>query len=273
MAKAPLMAPPPTAAPPVAKPPEKQTASSIANKFKPPSKTIAPQKIMLLAVEGWGKTTIGASIPNTAILMPETETGYNTLYAKGRVPKRDAQVTTTWKETLDALDTLKGYDALTLDELSGFETQCFEHIRKTEKNLNTWEKFDNYGKGARNAAKGEWKKFLAKLESLNIMIMALCHCEVGHFDGVDTEGYSLYTASLNKKIWHGCKRWANAVFFGTFDVIADDGKVMSNDADRVLYTEHRPTHPAKNQYGMKTEIQMGKDPAAMWDIIHSAMGI
>jgi len=256
-----------------AAPPKKKQA--VKNLFQDPEEFFLPPKVIVVAVEGWGKTSMGAYVQdhkefnNVAFLMPQTETGYKTLYGMGRVPKVKNLVTHTWKETLEALDSLGDFDALILDELSGFEAQLFESVCKSEYSGN-WNKFNSYGRGVKIAIP-EWRKFLAQLEALEIFILAFSHCAITTFKDPMNDDHDRYVAALNSNIWGAARRWGDACLFGTFDSIVDDEGKGIGGTERMLYTEHRDTHDAKNRFGMVDEISMPDDPAQMfttlWDAI------
>ena len=257
-------------APPPPKKGGRKTSSKNGEKNRPKPKTgfkvtepvFTPPKIAVVAVEGWGKTSLAAHIPDVALLMPETETGYKTLLGIGRVPKVPNMITTSWKETMDALDNVGDAKALALDELSGFEAQCFENVCRKEYSMD-WNKFNSYGRGYKIAAP-EWRKFLAKLESLDIMIVAMSHCAIETFKDPLNDDHDRYVAALHKGTWGATRRWADACLFGTFESIVDDEGKGIGGTDRVLLTEHRDTHDAKNRYGMAADIEMPDDYTEMW---------
>jgi len=243
----------------------------VSNLFQDPEEYFLPPKVIVVAIEGWGKTSMGAYVQehaefkNVAFLMPQTETGYKTLYGMGRVPKVKNLVTETWAETLEALDSLAGFDALILDELSGFEAQLFEQVCKAEYSGN-WNKFNSYGRGVKIAIP-VWRKFLAQLEALEIFILALSHCAITTFKDPMNDDHDRYVAALNANLWGAARRWADACLFGTFESIVDDEGKGIGGTDRVLFTEHRDTHDAKNRYGMTSEINMPADPAEMFNTL------
>ena len=104
-----------------------------------------PPRMILMAVEGWGKTTLGAHIPDAIMLLANTETGYQTLQGVGSVPKCPAREVSTWNETLEALNHV-GDRPLVLDELSGFEQMCHQHVCKNSYD-NNWVNFKAFHKG------------------------------------------------------------------------------------------------------------------------------
>src|SRR5260370_30131879 len=63
---------------------------------------LAP-RIIINGVEGWGKTTLAAYAPDTAIIMAPNENGYETLLSAGLVPNIVRTSVNSWKELLDVL--------------------------------------------------------------------------------------------------------------------------------------------------------------------------
>jgi hypothetical protein len=244
---------------------EKKTRTKLA--FRKPKKEFTSPKLVIVAVEGWGKTTLAANIPGVALMMAGTETGYNTLFGVGSVPEVPTLTTHKWKQTLDAIDIVKenGYKVLALDELSGFEAQCHDYICRNDYKGN-WTNFVSWAKGYK-ASLPEWRKFLAKLESLDIMIVALSHCTVETFKNPMGDDHDRYIAALYKDTWGATRRWADACLFGTFETIVDDDGKGIGGTDRVLFTEHRDSHDAKNRYHMNPELEMPEDPDEMWSFV------
>lgn len=257
----------PTAPPP----PPKRTATNNGGSsggFEMPSREFRPPKLVIVGVEGWGKTSLAAHVPDVAIIMPETETGYLTLVGVNRAPEVPCLVTKTWKQTMDAIDKFDG-KALALDELSGFEKQCHEYVCNNDFSGN-WNHFWAYHKGVRMAVP-EWMKFLAKLEQLNCMVIALSHCAVETFKDPTNEDHDRYVAALFKDTWGITRRWADACLFGTFVSVVDDSGKGIGGEQRVLYTEHRDTHDAKNRYGMDPEIDIPDEVGDVWAEIWGAI--
>jgi len=253
-------------------PPPRKGGSAVKSKpknsnlsFEKPEAVFTPPKLVVVGVEGWGKTSLAAHISDVGLLMPSTETGYKTLLGIGSVPQVPCLVTETWKETLDALDSVREFKALALDELSGFEAQCQDFICKRDYN-GKWDNFANWGKGYKVVAP-EWRKFLAKLESLDIMVLALSHCAIETFKDPMADDHDRYVSALHKSTWGLTRKWADACLFGTFESIVDDEGKGIGGTDRVLLTEHRDTHDAKNRYNLDPEIEMPDDATETWGFL------
>jgi len=238
--------------------------------FSMPETEFRPPKLVVVGVEGWGKTSLAANVPDVAILMPQTETGYLTLVGAKRAREVPCLVSNTWSETLKAVKSFEGYKALALDELSGFEKQCHEYVCNNEFG-GRWDKFWAYYKGIKMAIP-EWLKFLKALEDLNCMIVALSHCAIETFKDPTNDDHDRYVAALYKDTWGVTRRWADACLFGTFvsSVDPESGKGIGGE-ERVLYTEHRDTHDAKNRYGMAPEMDVPDEPTEVWPMLWDAI--
>ncbi len=245
------------------------TAETSGISFSMPEEELPPQKIVIVATEGYGKTTVGASTPKPGLIMAEGETGYKTLYGMGRAPAIPNVETISWEETMDAVDVLaanKKIETIVLDEQAGMNRQCTQHHVTTDYG-GDFHKFMAYHKGY-NTAPTEWLKLLSKLERTGKTIIMLSHCRIIEIKNDPMNAsYHRYVADVHEKIWAETRRWADIVLFGNFLSIVDKkGKGVGGD-ERMLYTEHRDTHDAKNRHGMEPEIEMGDDPEEMWPIV------
>lgn len=250
-------------------PPPVGSAKSNGKKkgFHKPGDLVKSPKMIICGVEGFGKTTIAANIPNVALICADTETGYETLYSAGRVPGVKYMVTSTWGETMDAIKSVPKGAALALDELSGFERQCHAYVRANEFD-GSMTSFMAYHKGFTQAVH-TWMKFLNALEQLGALVVALSHCTIETFKDPMNQDHDRYVAALNKNTWGVTRRWADAVLFGCFKSVVDKktGKGQGG-VDRILYTEHRDTHDAKNRYGMDYSFALTTEPEEGWGIIN-----
>jgi len=251
---------PPLSAPPLAAAVKKPIATA---GFECLDATFRPPRMILMAVEGWGKTTIGAHIKDAVMILANTETGYETLLGVGTVPKVPVKQVCTWDETLKAIDQV-GDRPLVLDELSGFESMCHQHVCSRTYD-NNWVNFKAFHKGY-DVAVDEWMKFLQKLQQLPNMVLALCHVTDRQFKDPLVDSYNKYVGSLHKYTWAPCKRWADTVLFGNFHVKTSEGKGTGGTLRR-LHTQNHAAYDAKNRYNMPATIEMGSAPELMWDKI------
>lgn len=241
---------------------------------------ISAPRIVLNAVEGFGKTTFGAFAPNPAILMARGETGFATLRQKGRVPDADAVELTSWNNVFRIIDTLAGgqYDTIVIDALGGFERLCHEHVCARDFNNDWSEKgFYSYMRGY-EVSIPDWIQFLYRLDALraarNCSIILLSHAKARTFKNPLGPDFDRYTADCHEKTWGVTHKWADAVLFGTFVTVTQEKKGRTKGiggTERVIHTQRTDGYDAKNRYGMTQQIQLPDDPAQMWPTVWAEM--
>jgi hypothetical protein len=244
-----------------------------------------PPRIILNAVEGWGKTSCLAFAPAPAILMARGESGYRTLRDAGSVPDVDAMTVESWPELLATLDSLIAdtglpYKTLGLDAMGGFERMCHEIVCSRDFGGEWGEKgFGSYQKGY-DVAVTDWLQLLYRLDKIHqrgVMIMMLSHSQIRPFKNPVGPDYDKFAADIHPKTWGVTSKWADAVLFGQFRTIVDKvdkkgvkGKGIGG-SDRVIYCEHRDAFDAKNRFGMPEEIDIPSDPMQIWATIEAAI--
>ncbi len=284
------MSPSKTAPPPAPPPPRagngatRKPVETVSRKLTVRQPQKLPPRIVVNAVEGWGKTTLGAYAPSPVILMARGETGYDTLLSATPplVPAVPAEPIESWTELLGWLDTLavdpQGRETVVLDALGGFERLCHEHVCDTEFKGDWGERgFAAFQKGY-DLSVGEWLKLLARLDRLHdndMAIIMLGHAKIAPFKNPLGPDHDRYICDVHHKTWAPTNRWADAVLFGNFYTVMEDeakaersgkGKAIGG-TDRVLYTEHRDAYVAKNRYRMPAEIWLEGGPAGSWKSI------
>ena len=271
---------PPSAPPPVASGARNGVPAVEAPPIGRRPVTNNPPKLALNAVEGFGKTTIAAYAPNPFIIMAKGETGYDTLLQYGRVPHVDSQIVDSWPQLFALLDALKEHKhrLIGLDALGGFETLCHEYVcNRDYKGVMGDSGFLSFQQGPKVAAT-DWLMMLAKLDELNALgkcIFFLSHSVSKKEKDPFVPEFDKYIVDCNKHIWSATAKWCDAVFFGRFVSIVDKiGGVNKGigGSQRMIYTEGRDTHVAKNRFGMPPEIEIPNDPSQAWQTIRDAIG-
>lgn len=281
MSVAPQLRPPPMSAGP-AKP--KNRLATID-----PAK-VPPDRIILNAVEGWGKTSFAAFGPKAAMLMARGETGYPTLLKAGLVPSIPAVELATWADTLDQVDFMiqnpGQYETVAMDALGGFERLCHEHVCARDFE-NDWgdRGFQSYMRGY-DISVSEWLLLLQRLDRLRntgCKIVLLSHAKVKTFKNADGPDYDRNSADCHDKTWAATAKWADDIFFGTFQTLVLDtkGKIATAETkgrkkavggdERIIYTQRRASYDAKNRWGMPPEIVMPAVPGEMWGTVAAEM--
>jgi len=251
---------------------------------------VPPDRSILNAVEGWGKTSFAAFAGDAAILMARGETGYPTLLKAGLVPSIPAVELQSWTEVLEQIDYLiqnpGQFKAVTLDALGGFERLCHEYVCARDFDGDWGDKgFQAYMRGY-DVSISEWLLLLQRLDrlrSLGTEIILLSHAKVKNFKNPDGPDYDRYSGDCHDKTWAATTKWADNIFFGTFETVVLDAKGgiasattkgrkkgMGGD-QRKVFTQRRASYDAKNRWGMPWEIDISDDPSSVWGTIHSYM--
>lgn len=270
-------------------PPPSDVSSTKRIEIKPREVVHRAPIVALNAVEGFGKTTIGAHAPKPLIAMSDNERGYDTLLAHGLVPQVPAVVMDSFTDTLALVrqltDDPEGIETLVMDATGGFEYLCRKHVCERDFAGDWGESgFASYGKGTAATAR-EWRLLTAALEQLrdkrNVGVLLLGHVKIESFKNPTGTDYNRYASDLDKSIYGITAKFCDAVLFGTFyqavdatraeakkNVAERRGKVVG-EAQRVIVTEKRDGFDAKNRYGLPSEIWLDCDAAGMYDAIFS----
>jgi len=235
-----------------------------------------PPRLIVNAVEGWGKTTLGAYAPRPALLMAPQETGYETLLGVGLVPVIDRAAIPDWPGLLNMADWLKDgqHETIVLDAMSGMERLCHEHVCQRDFGGDWGEHgFSSYQKGY-DVAVADWLHLVARLDILNQKgkaIVILSHCRIKTFKNPLGPDYDRYSFDVHDKTWSVTAKWADAILFGTFKTVLEkdkSGKMKPKGGDtRILRTTRSDAFDAKNRYGMKAELEMPNDHTQMWSTL------
>jgi len=246
-----------------------------------------PNRTILHTVDGWGKTTIAASVPEAVFLQSRGETGLQTLIASGAIKHRvyrfprDAQ---TWEEARLALSEIaikaKRFNYLILDTLNGFYEMIVEHVAKTRFG-NDMEKFNNYGQGMK-IVYPEWQALLDSLDEIrtkhDMGIFCLCHSKLVKFANPGSNDYDRWVGAMVPEIWDKSKRWADVVLFGDFqttivttskDITKGRAKATGGVA-RIIHTVRGAGHDAKNRHGLDPLIYIGTKPDRAYSKLQDA---
>lgn len=230
--------------------------------------TARAPRIMLIGVEGVGKSTAGAAMPEPIFICGEN----------GLVGAQFAQTASftpaDWKELLQFLDELaqdKGeFKSVVIDTLDWIEPMLYTYVcsSNNQKNIESF----GYGKGY-VVAQQEARQLLIRLEKLNTLgmnILLLCHSTIKTVNNPVGDNYDHFEGKLNAKIAGLFKEWCDAVLFAQFDMYTrKDGmrsKAFGGDA-RIVQTTHSAAWDAKNRYGLPETMPL--DMAAIMTAITS----
>lgn len=241
-----------------------------------------PNRYILHAVEGWGKTSFAAQTPRPIFLMVR-DTGLETLIENGQIGETPHfPPIETWDDLLAALETLRTeqheFRTIVIDVLNGAERLCHEHVCQRDFNSDWSDKgFEGYKRGY-EVALADWRGMLAALDRLRaerkMAVMALCHTKVETFKNPTGPDYDRFQGALYKSTVALTNQWADAVLFGNFEVSVGSvqenkktgitrGKGMGGKT-RVMYCSQDASMVAKNRLGLPDEIEMGDSPQQGW---------
>ena len=231
----------------------------------------------MAAVDGFGKTSFGASAPKPIFLMSDGETGLETLIDNDQLDETPhLPPITTWEAKDAAIDFLLNEDhgckTLVLDTHNGFEALCHDYICRTQYG-GKWgsDGFLSYMQGYSHSLP-EWSKFLGELDTVrekrNMGVIGLCHVKISPFKNPSGPDYDRYTAAMHDKTWELTKRWYDMILFGNFHTVVDGGNDKKGKGkggrDRVLYTVRTAAYDAKHRHGLPEEIEMGNSGKEAW---------
>lgn len=236
-------------------------------------------RIVLNAVEGFGKSTCGAYAPNPVILMARGETGYLTLLAAKRVPEVPRVMIDRWPDLLARVRWLvdQPYQTVVLDALGGFERLCHEFVCERDFDGVWGEKgFTGWQRGYEISVP-EWIILLEALDRLhaaNKTVLILSHSRIGPFKNPMGPDFDRYVADCHHKTWGPTAKWADDILFGKFMEVTEEkkkGRIKGvGGQDRVLYTERHDAYDAKTRSGLPEAIWLPNDPTQSWATIEAA---
>jgi hypothetical protein len=225
---------------------------------------IAPPRVVIYGPHGIGKTTFAAEAP-APILLPFED-------GKGRLTIPSFPKISTYAETIEALTSLAKeehqFQTAAVDSLDWLEPIVWAETC----DRNGWKKGieePGFGKGY-VAALEVWREFFDWLvwlrENKGMQTVLIAHTEIKRFDDPSSDPYDRYQIKLQPRASALAQEWADAVLFcnyKTYTTKADAGfnkKVTRGVGvgERVLHTEERPSHYAKNRYGLPPEIPFNK---------------
>lgn len=228
---------------------------------------LRPPMMMLYAVHGIGKTTLGAESPDCVFL--QTEDGL------GLLDPPTLGLHHTFDEVLESVGSLYNddhdYKTLVIDSLGHLEPLIWDAVCKD----NDWKNMESldFGK-CYVAADDHWELFRQGLNALRnergMAIIMLAHQAILKFDPPDNPSYERYVPKLHKRASAILQETSDAVLFANYSVRTIEskpghGKKVTRGVggeERVIYTEERPSHVAKNRFRMPDVIPLGWDSVA-----------
>lgn len=255
--------------------------------IQPANKDWQPQKILIYSVHGLGKSTLASTFDRPIFV--RTEDGAGAL----NVPTFP-DVVTHFNQLDQAIGALyqgsHDFGTMILDSIDWLEPLVWEKLLETDpynekgapvKSIEDY----GYGKGYMLADK-HWRYLLGAFDLLRfhkgMNIVLIAHSEIKRYDSPDSDPFDRYGIKLHKRAFALWQEWADMVLFCNYktrirstDVgFNKDIKRGEGSGERVIYTEERPAHLAKNRWGLPPEIYIGQDKtwAAFHQALHKATG-
>jgi len=239
-----------------------------------------PNRVVLHALEGWGKTSFGAQTPDPIFLMTSKETGLWTLMDAGQLQENVAhfpRAAESWLDVNLAVSQLivneHPYKTLVLDTMNGAERLLHDDVCQKKFDGDWGERgFLGYDRGPRMAIP-EWVELLKKLDRLRekgMSILLLCHTAVSNFKNPEGPDYDRFVPAVNKATWAETHKWADMVLFGNFETLVDTAKAKDTKGKakggqtRLILTERHASYDAKNRHGLPPEIECGDTAEQAW---------
>ena len=223
--------------------------------------TPAPRRILIYGQHGVGKSTFGASAPNPIFI--QTEDGLSGLDC-ARFPLAES-----FNDVMAALSALHreehAFETVVIDSLDWLESHIFDEVCR-ERGARTLEDLP-YGRGY-TFALDHWKRFLEGVSALrrdrNMTVILIAHAKIERFANPETDTYDRYVPSLHKAASARVQEWADEVLFASFKVHTkqtsegfDRKRVQGiGSGQRIVRTEERPSHVAKNRLGLPEELPL-----------------
>ena len=225
----------------------------------------SPIRALIYGVEGVGKSSFAACAPNPIFLCSEAGTNYLDV---SRFATADS-----FNDVQDALQVLideeHPYESTVIDTLDWLEPFVWRTVVKNaspNKEGKRPKSIDEVGGGYNKGyevALDYWRQFLSKLETLRTVkgmhVILISHAWVKPFSNPAGPDFDRYELKLHKKAAGLFKEWADDVLFATFDTYTSTQKGETKGrqgATRIIHTEHRATHDAKNRCGLPEQLPL-----------------
>lgn len=241
-----------------------------------------PNRYVLYAGEGWGKTSFAAQMPKAIFIQTRGETGLETLIDAGQLSEVPHFPEVNDWSTLTAavrwlLETEHPYRTIVIDTLNGAERLLHEHVCARDYQGEWGDKgFGAYQKGF-EVSVADLNLLLSDLDSLRLekrmTVCFLAHRRVTMFKNPTGADFDMYQPDVNKWTWGAVAKWSDVILFGDMEVVVDQvqknrktgaekGKGIAQT--RILRCESTAAWIAKNRLGLPAEIEVGGSPAEAW---------
>lgn len=216
---------------------------------------------VIYGVEGIGKTTLGAQLPDTLIL--DIEDGSKQLdVARVRLD----HATRVSEAIRDLVRDPQGFRTILIDTADWLERLVAENLLQRYAVKSIEDVAGGYGKGY-TILREDFDRILTLTDGLieqGIHVVFIAHSTVKKISPPDqTDGFDRYELKVSKQVAPLLKEWADLVLFCNFQiqmVEGTDGRIKATGGtDRVIHTTRTAAWDAKNRFGLRPELPMHID--------------
>lgn len=241
-----------------------------------------PNRYVMYAGEGWGKTSFGAQVPKPIFIQSRGETGLETLIDAGQLPDvAHFPEVQDWPTLMGAVQWLREsehpYKSVVIDTINGLERLLHEHVCQRDFGGDWGDRgFGSYQKGFEIAV-ADLHLLLSGLDELRIekrmSIVILAHRRIVTIKNPAGADYDTYQPDVHKTTWGAIAKWSDVILFGDMEVIVDEvsatGKAKTRKGkgvaqNRIIRCESSPAWVAKNRLGLPPEVDAGNSAAEAW---------
>ena len=226
--------------------------------------------LLVYGVHGIGKTSAAATFPSPIFVGSEE----NDEIEAARFPRIES-----WNQLSEQLKALLNenhdFKTVIIDSIDMLQQVAETEILKQAPGKTMATAFGGYGK-AYEKMYGMFLQLrddlLKPLRAKGLNIVLLCHADKSkHEDPMTATSWDNYKPSLHKKVAPIFQDWVSAILFAnykTYRTENDEGKVYAEGlGERVIYSEERPSHIAKNRFKLPYELKLKE--GEFYDLISS----
>lgn len=241
-----------------------------------------PNRVMLHAVQKWGKTSWAAQAPNPVFVCTKGEDGLMTLIDSGRLPPTPhyPDCMTSWNDMLGAVEELATgehqFRTVVIDTINGAERLCHEDLCRREFG-NDWGKegFLAFGQGPKSAVPAftGLLSALDKCRERGMGVIVLAHSAPRTAKNPEGIDYEKWETVLERPTASVLTRWADMILFGAFEVATrkDGRRAKASGQTRMIRCEADARWEAGNRHGLPAEIDGGDSAAEAWSNFATAL--
>lgn len=210
-----------------------------------------PARLVVYALEGWGKSTLGANTEKP--IFADVEGGIDQINVPAVKTSSNADM---FALVHDLQKSKHDYKTLVIDSIDAYEKiliqdTCKEHEKRNMEDF-------GFGRGF-SYVESKIRVLLKEFDLLarnGMQIVILAHADIGSHTDPGEATYSRYQMRLNKRSANALLEWCDACLFGTLDIVKEkNSAVLKSDSKRIFKTSSCASMQAKNRYKMPEEIE------------------